>query len=87
MLSSYFPLLRNTAGDTEVFIFQGERQGGNLLILGGTHPNEPAGFVAAVLMIENIKAERGKVVIIPRANNSGFNHNDPQEGNPQRFYL
>ncbi len=87
MLSSYFPPLKNTPGDTAVFIYQGKGEGGNLLILGGTHPNEPAGFITAVLLIENIKVSKGKVVIIPQANNSGFTHNDPQEGNPQRFYL
>lgn len=87
MLSSYFPELKDTPGDTEVFLYQGQEEGGNILILGGTHPNEPAGFVTAVLLIENIRVTRGKLIIIPRANNSGFTHNDPQEGNPQRFFL
>lgn len=87
MLSDYFPRLKNTGGDSEVYIFQGKEEGGNLLILGGTHPNEPAGFVTAVVLIENIQVKRGKVVIIPRANASGFSHSDPQEGNPQRYSL
>lgn len=87
MLSSYFPKLKDTPGDTEVFVYLGQEHGGNLLILGGTHPNEPAGYVTAVLLIENIKVIRGKVIIIPRANNSGFTHNEPHEGNPQRFSL
>lgn len=85
MISAYFPGLKNTRGDTEVYIFQGKEEGGNLLILGGTHPNEPAGFVTAVLLTENITVKRGHVFIIPLANNSGFSHSDPQEGNPQRF--
>lgn len=87
MLSFYFPGLLNTAGDTEVYVFRGEEKAGNLLIMGGTHPNEPAGFITAVLLIENIAARRGNVIIIPRANSSGFTHSDPQEGNPQRFEL
>jgi hypothetical protein len=86
-LSDYFPGLEDTPGDTEVFIFRGERKGGNLLILGGTHPNEPAGLVTAVLLVETIRAVRGDVIIVPRANTSGFTHSDPQEGNPQRFSL
>jgi hypothetical protein len=85
MLSAYFPALANTHGDTEVYVFQGKEKGGNLLILGGTHPNEPAGFVTSVLLTENIAVKRGNLFIIPRANNSGFSHSDPQEGNPQRF--
>ncbi len=84
-LSSYFPGLKNTPGDTDVYIFQGMKEGGNLLILGGTHPNEPAGFITAVLLVENINVQRGKVIIVPRANNSGFTHNDPQEASSQFF--
>jgi len=86
-LSSYFPGLKNTKGDSDVYVFQGKEEGGNLLILGGTHPNEPAGFITAVLLIETIQVTKGKVIIVPRANNSGFTHSDPQEGNPQRFSL
>lgn len=85
LLSDYSPGLRNTPGDTEIYIFQGEKEGGNLLILGGSHPNEPAGFITAVLLVENIQVSQGKIVLIPQANNSGFTHNDTQEGNPQRF--
>lgn len=86
-LSDYFPPLRDTAGDTDVFIFDGREAGGTILILGGTHPNEPAGFVSAVVLVENIRVARGKVIVIPRANASGFTHSDPQEGSPQRFGL
>ena len=85
MLSSYFQSLKNTWGDTEVYIYEGEEKGGNILIMGGVHPNEPAGFITAVLLTENIQVTKGKMIIVPRANNSGFTHSDPQEGNPQRF--
>ncbi len=84
-LGDYFPDLKGTEGDTEVYLFRGPQEGGRLLILGGTHPNEPAGYLAAVLLSENISVQRGTVVIVPRANRSGFSHDDPQEGNPQRF--
>jgi hypothetical protein len=84
-LSDYFPPLKGTHGDTEVFVFQGKEKGGNLLVLGGTHPNEPAGLIAAVLLVENIRAKEGNIFIVPRANASGFTHSDPQEGNPQTF--
>ena len=86
-LSDYFPALFDTAGDTEVYIFDGQQAGGHVLIVGGTHANEPAGFITAVLLTENISLKRGKVVIIPRANASAFTHGDPQEGSPQRFAL
>ncbi len=84
-LSHYFPSLKGSPGDTDIYIFSGGEAGGNLLILGGCHPNEPAGFITAVLVAENIWVQKGKVLIIPQANLSGFTHNDPFEGNPQRF--
>ena len=87
MLSSYFPGLKKTWGDTEVYLYEGPEKGGNLLILGGAHANEPAGFITAVLLIENIQVSTGKIIIVPRANNSGFTHSQPQEGNPQRYSL
>jgi hypothetical protein len=86
-LSAYLPSLEGTRGDTEVFFYRGRKRGGTLLVLGGTHPNEPAGYVTAVLLAENIRVDRGTVIIVPRANRSGFSHSDPQEGNPQRFAI
>ncbi|MBN1225130.1 MAG: succinylglutamate desuccinylase/aspartoacylase family protein [Candidatus Aminicenantes bacterium] len=87
LLSEYFPALKKTQGDTTVYLFQGREEGGNILILGGTHPNEPAGFITTVVLLENINVKRGKIFILPQANISGFTHNDPHEGNPQYFSL
>jgi hypothetical protein len=86
-LSAYFPRLEGTPGDTAVYVFEGTQPGGRILVLGGTHPNEPAGGVAAVLLLENTRVTRGTLVIIPHANASGFTHSDPFEGSPQRFPL
>jgi hypothetical protein len=86
-LSEYFPQLADSPGDTDVYCFDGEERGGNLLILGGTHPNEPAGFITSVLLIENITVLKGTLFILPQVNLSGFTHNDPFEGDPQMFSL
>jgi len=94
MLSDWFPGLKGTAGDTEVFILRPEEvskadsaAGASMLVLGGTHPNEPAGFMSAVLLVENAVPASGTLYVIPRANASAFTHNDPQEGSPQRFTI
>jgi hypothetical protein len=86
-LSFYFPALAGTPADTDVFVFESGRPGGRVLITGGAHPNEPAGFISAVTLIESIRVEAGAVFVLPRANQSGFTHSDPQEGSPQRFGL
>lgn len=58
-----------------------------MLVLGGTHTNEPSGLVAAVLLIENAQPEAGTLYVIPRTNNSAFTCTDPQEGAPMRFTI
>lgn len=87
LLSDYFPDLKGTPGDTEVYLLDSGMPGGTVLILGGTHPNEPAGFITATLFIENARAIRGRLIVIPRANASGFTHDDYSEGSPQHFAL
>ncbi len=86
-LSKFNCNLVGSNGDTDIYYFEGKQPGGKVLILGGTHPNEPAGFLTAFLILENLEVIKGTVIIIPRANNSAFTHNDPQEGQPQKFTI
>ncbi|MDY0392465.1 MAG: succinylglutamate desuccinylase [Candidatus Bipolaricaulis sp.] len=87
MLSTYFAGLAGTGLDTEVYYLEGSAPGATVLVLGGTHPNEPAGFLAAVLLVENAIVERGRLIVIPRANRSGFTCTDPGEGQPQTYEI
>ncbi len=86
-LSSYFPPLRGTRGETRVFVFKGKDPGATFLLLGGTHPNEPAGLIAATVLVENIRMDAGTFIVIPQACASGFTCTDPLEGAPQFFSL
>jgi hypothetical protein len=86
-LSNYFDGLKETPGDTDVYILEGEKPGGQILVFGGTHPTEPAGLLTAVLLIENVKVESGKLIVIPRANASGFTWTEPGLGHPDKFYI
>ncbi|MDI6863874.1 MAG: succinylglutamate desuccinylase/aspartoacylase family protein [Pseudothermotoga sp.] len=81
-LSDYYPSLRGTVGDTDVFVLEGEEPGGCALIIGGTHPNEPAGYVTARIIVEHFNVQKGKLIVIPRANNSAFTHTQPLEATP-----
>lgn len=87
MLSAYFDGIAGTSGDTKVYVLQGEGEGGSMLILGGTHPNEPSGHMAAITLVESGVAEAGTVYVIARANNSAFTHNDSQEASPHFYHL
>jgi len=86
-LSHYFKGLEGTNADTDIYVFKGEESGAKVLVLGGTHPDEPAGYMTAYLVLENIQISQGTIYVIPRANNSAFTHNLPQEGLPQYFEI
>ncbi|MGL5655753.1 MAG: succinylglutamate desuccinylase [Fusobacteriaceae bacterium] len=86
-LSDYFPGIKGTNGDTEIYVLKGEEPGGSALVLGATHGNEPSGLLSTIVLIENAKIKKGTLYVIPRTNNSGLTHNDPQEGSPQRFTI
>lgn len=87
MLSAYCPELEGTNADTEIYMFDSGVEGGTFLVLGGTHPNESAGMMAAISMIENIDVTKGKVFIIPWTNKSGFTHTSPLDGMQDFFTL
>ncbi len=87
MLSDYYPDLAGSNGDTEIYVLDSGVEGPSMLVLGGTHPNEPSGFITAVLLIENCEPQAGTLYVIPRTNHSAFTCNDPQEGSPMRFTI
>ena len=85
MLSAWLPALAGTPVDTPVFVLEGEAPGGTVVVLGGTHGDESAGYLAAVVLVEHTRVHAGRLIVLPRANASGFTHNIGQEAHPQVF--
>lgn len=44
-------------------------------------------MLAAILVVENVVVERGRLVVMPQANRSGFTYTDPMEGFPHTFEI
>ncbi len=94
-LSKYSPNIEGTAGDTDIYIIKGPDAIGqdpkdcpSILLLGGTHPNEPAGQLAATLLLENIKVNGNTIVyILTETNRSAYTHSHPQEASPFYYTL
>ena len=59
----------------------------SLLLLGGTHPNEPSGQLAATVFLENAEVERGKLYVITETNRSAYTHSMPQEASTWYYDL
>lgn len=86
-LSEFFDGIAGTRGDTEVYVLDSGKPGASALVLGGTHPNEPSGYLTAVLFIENAMPSAGKLYVIPTANASAMTHTDYMEGTPRKFSI
>jgi predicted deacylase len=69
-LSDYFPPLAGTVNDVNVYMLEGEEPGGAVLVLGGTHPEEPAGRLAGWILAENARVLKGRLFVILTANGS-----------------
>ncbi len=61
-------MLSGTPYETLLYLFGSGLPGPVVLILGGVHGNEPAGWLAAEQLVETVEVERGSVLIVPRAN-------------------
>ncbi len=92
-------LLNNTPYQTPFFIFDSGKPGSVVLILGGTHGDEPAGYETALRLVKIFQKKpprNGKVILIPLANRKAVNNfnrritvpdgADIEKGNLNRCY-
>lgn len=87
LLSEWFENIAGSPVDTSVYIQDSGVPGASVLIMGGTHPNEPSASMTAVLFLERARITRGRLFVIPFANISAFGHNSPQEASPQKIHF
>ena len=71
-LSEYFQGIKGTANDPDYYLLEGSEPGGTMIVWGGTHPVEPAGYLTPILMIENARVTKGRLFLIPQINISSF---------------
>jgi predicted deacylase len=86
-LSEYFPGIKNSINDARVYLLSQKPEGGSVLILGGSHAEEPAGRLAAWLLVENALVKRGRVFVIPTANPSASTSTRPGGAYPPDYSI
>jgi predicted deacylase len=69
-LGDYFGPLKGSVNDVNVYVLEGKEPGGTVLLLGGTHPEEPAGRLATWIFAENAEMAKGRIFVILTANRS-----------------
>lgn len=87
MLSEYFRGIKGTWADTPVYVFDSGVPGGSALILGGTHPYEPATTLMAYVVMENIHVTKGRVLVIPHADRSASTQGVPGNAYPKFYHV
>jgi predicted deacylase len=70
-LGEYFEPIRGTVNDCHVYVMEGKEPGATFLVLGGSHPEEPAGRLMAWILAENAVVEKGRLLLVLSANRSG----------------
>jgi predicted deacylase len=75
-LSDWVPGLEGTPVDTRVFILEGSTKGDTVFVLGGTHENEIAGIMTALLLVEKARVVSGRLIVITNGNNSAATWNE-----------
>ena len=84
-LSDYSDAVKGTVNDANVYVFDSGVAGGTLLLIGGTHAEEPAAALTPQLFVENLVVKQGKVIVVDRINTSASTVTRPGEAYP-RFY-
>jgi hypothetical protein len=69
-LGDYFAGVAGTTNDCNVYLMQGAQPGATVLVLGGTHPEEPAGRLVTWILAENATVEKGRLILALSANRS-----------------
>jgi len=86
-LGDYFDGIQGSVNDCNVFIIEGKNPGATTLVLGGSHPEEPAGRLAAWILVENTRMETGKMIVILSANRSGTTVTRPSGAYPTKYTI
>jgi predicted deacylase len=86
-LSEYFPGLKGTVNDCNVYVMEGREPGGAVLVMGGSHPEEPSARLAAWLFAENGVLEKGRLFVVLSANRSGTTVTRPGAAYPADYTI
>jgi predicted deacylase len=86
-LGDYFPGIEGTINDCNLYFLEGKEPGATVLILGGTHPEEPAGRLVPWILVENARMQKGRLILVLSANRSATTVTRPSGAYPTDFTI
>ena len=86
-LGQYFEQINGTVNDCNIYELDSGKPGATVLLLGRSHPEEPATNLSAQLLVENAKPEAGKLLVVISSSRSASTGTRPGEGYPLYFNI
>ncbi|MFO7769177.1 MAG: succinylglutamate desuccinylase [bacterium] len=69
-LSTWSDGVAGTVNDCNVYFLEGEEPGATAVVMGGSHPEEPAGRLATWILAEQAEMRQGTLIVVLSANRS-----------------
>jgi len=86
-LSEYFGDLEGSVNDCNIYFLEGEEEGGTIMVMAASHPEEPAGRLASWLFAENAVMEKGRLIVVLSSNRSGTMVTRPSGAYPPDYTI
>jgi hypothetical protein len=86
-LGDYFAGIRGTINDANLYVLEGKQPGATILVLGGSHPEEPAGRLVPWVLVENAVMEKGRMIVALSTNRSATTSTRPSGAYPADFSI
>lgn len=86
-LGHYFDGIRDTINDCNLYFLDSRVPGATILVLGGSHPEEPAGRLAPWILVENAVMTKGRLIVALSTNRSATTSTRPSGAYPPEFSI
>jgi hypothetical protein len=86
-LGDYFTDLKGTTNDANLYFLDGKEPGATVLVLGGSHPEEPAGRLVPWILVENTVMTKGRLILALSTNRSATTSTRPSGAYPPDFSI
>ncbi len=86
-LGEYFDGIAGTVNDCNVYFLEGKEPGATMMVMAGSHPEEPACRLAAWIFVENAVIEKGRLIVILSTSRSATTVTRPSGAYPQFFNI
>jgi hypothetical protein len=86
-LGDWFAPLKGTVNDCNIYLMDSGRPGATILLMGGTHPEEPGANLAADLVVEHAVPKEGRLIVAIHMNRSASTVTRPGDAYPQFFTI